>query len=637
MGRRRSSQLKWTQRQERCSREILWSRDFGARVAFADLAGAQTSWTGDRTEFLGRNGSAGQPAAMHRHDTLSGRTGASFDPCCALQTTLEIPAGATMTVVWLLGQAESNEQARALIQRYRSDDLDARLKVVTDGWAEVLESVQVTTPDRALDLMLNQWLLYQTLACRLWARTAFYQSSGAYGFRDQLQDVMALAVTRPDLTRAHIIKAAAHQFVEGDVQHWWHEPCDRGIRTRFSDDLLWLPYAITGYVDATADNAVLDEAVPFMEGAVLTPGQLTSYFEPRVSTETATLFEHCARAIDRSLTVGVHGLPLMGTGDWNDGMNRVGDQGKGESVWLAWFLHGILTKWAPVASARGETARARAWTDHAATIATAVDREAWDGKWYRRAYFDDGSPLGHAGSDACEIDSIAQSWSVMSAAGNPARARQAMASLDERLVKRAERMILLLTPPFDHTALEPGYIKGYVPGVRENGAQYTHGAGWSAIAFAELGDGNKAHELLAMLNPITHSSTRADAERYRVEPYVSVGDVYSAEAHVGRGGWTWYSGSAGWLHRAGVEWLLGICRRGSRLSIDPCIPRAWPGFSAAFRHGSGRYDIVVENPNGVCRGVVSLELDGSALADRSGVPLVDDGKVHRVRVILGAA
>ncbi len=614
-----------------------WNRDFQGRVAFADLGGAQTAWTGDRTEFLGRNGATANPAALNRQETMSGHTGAAFDPCCALQTTLEIPPGGTATVVWLLGQAETPERARELIKQYRSDDLDARLKVVTDGWARVLEAVQVKTPDRALDLMLNQWLLYQTLACRLWARTAFYQSSGAYGFRDQLQDVMALAVSRPDLTRAHIIKSAAHQFIEGDVQHWWHEPCDRGIRTRFSDDLLWLPYAISGYLDVTADNAILDETIPFMEGALLAPGQLTSYFEPRVADERATLFEHCARALDRSLAVGTHGLPLMGTGDWNDGMNRVGDQGRGESVWLAWFLQCVLAKWAPVALARGETARAKSWTDHAAAIATAVDREAWDGKWYRRAYFDDGSPLGHAGSDACEIDSIAQSWSVMSGAGDPARARQAMASLDEHLVKRNDRMILLLTPPFDHTALEPGYIKGYVPGVRENGGQYTHGAVWSVVAFAELGDGDKAHELLNMLNPITHSSTPFDVERYCVEPYVSVGDVYSAEGHIGRGGWTWYSGSAGWLYRAGIECVLGIQLRGSRLVINPCIPAAWPGFLATFRHGAARYEIAVENPGGVCRGVSALELDGVALADRSGVPLNDDGNVHTVRVVMGAA
>ena len=614
-----------------------WSRDFGSRVAFADLGGAQTTWTGDRAEFLGRNGASDRPAALHRREPLSGRTGAAFDPCCALQATLEIPAGGQATVVFMLGQAETGEQARGLIQRYRSVDIAASLKLVTDGWARVLETVQVKTPDRALDLMLNQWLLYQTLACRLWARTAFYQSSGAYGFRDQLQDVMALAVSRPDLTRAHIIKAAAHQFVEGDVQHWWHEPCSRGIRTRFSDDLLWLPYVASNYLDVTGDQALLDEKVPFMDGALLAAGQLTSYFEPRISSESETLFEHCARAIDRSLAVGVHGLPLMGTGDWNDGMNRVGDQGKGESVWLAWFLQGVLAAWAPVAAARGDVKRAGVWEEHATKLSAAIERDAWDGNWYLRAYFDDGTPLGHAGSDACEIDSIVQSWAVMTGAGDPNHARRAMESLDEHLVRRDDRMILLLTPPFDHTKLEPGYIKGYVPGVRENGAQYTHAAVWAAIAFAELGDGDKAAELLGMLNPITHATTPHDVERYRVEPYVAAGDVYSAKAHVGRGGWTWYSGSAGWLHRAGIEWLLGVRQRGSRLMIDPCIPAAWPGFTLTFRHRSARYEIAVENPGGVCRGVATLELDGAALADRSGVPLADDGHVHHVRVVLGVA
>jgi len=614
-----------------------WSRDFGTRVAFADLGGAQTAWTGDRAEFLGRNGASDRPAALHRREPLSGRTGAAFDPCSALQTTLEIPAGGQATVVWMLGQTETSEQAKELIQRYRSVDIVASLKAVTDGWARVLETVQVKTPDRALDLMLNQWLLYQTLACRLWARTAFYQSSGAYGFRDQLQDVMALAVSRPDLTRAHIIKAAAHQFVEGDVQHWWHEPASRGIRTRFSDDLLWLPYVASNYLDVTGDQALLDENIPFMDGALLAAGQLTSYFEPRIASERGTLFEHCARALDRSLSVGVHGLPLMGTGDWNDGMNRVGDQGKGESVWLAWFLQGVLAAWAPVAAARGETKRAKVWAEHATKLSAAIERDAWDGNWYLRAYFDDGSPLGHAGSDACEIDSIVQSWAVMTGAGDPGRARRAMESLDEHLVRRDDRMILLLTPPFDHTKLEPGYIKGYVPGVRENGAQYTHAAVWAAIAFAELGEGDKTAELLGMLNPITHATTPQGVERYRVEPYVVAADVYSATAHVGRGGWTWYSGSAGWLHRAGIEWLLGVRQRGSRLMIDPCIPAAWPGFTVTFRHRSARYEIAVENPGGVCRGVAALELDGVALADRSGVPLADDSQVHHVRVVLGVA
>ncbi|HEY5491650.1 MAG TPA: glucoamylase family protein [Gemmatimonadaceae bacterium] len=613
-----------------------WSRDFGNRISFADLGGAQTGWTGDRREFLGRNGAPDRPAALMRREALSGRTGAAFDPCCALQTTLVIPAGGQASVVWFLGQTDTREQARELILRYRTDDLDARLKVVTDGWATMLETVQVKTPDRAFDLMLNQWLLYQTLACRLWARTAFYQSSGAYGFRDQLQDVMALAVSRPDLTRAHILNAASHQFVEGDVLHWWHEPAGRGIRTRFSDDLVWLPYVSSHYLEVTGDQRILDEKIPFLEGATLAAGQLTSYFEPRIAVEQGTLFEHCARALDRSLAVGAHGLPLMGTGDWNDGMNRVGNQGKGESVWLAWFLYAVLTAWAPVAAARGETARANTWRDHAWKIREAIENTAWDGEWYRRAYFDDGTPLGTAGSDACAIDSIVQSWSVISGAGDPDRVRRAMASLDQHLVRRADRMILLLTPPFDHTALEPGYIKGYVPGVRENGAQYTHAAVWAVIAFAELGDGNKAAELFGMLNPITHTTTPNDVEQYRVEPYVSVGDVYSAAAHVGRGGWTWYTGSSGWLYRTGIEWLLGVRLQGNRLVIDPCIPSAWPGFTMTFRYRSARYEIAVENPGQVCKGVTALELDGVALADRAGILLADDQKTHQVRVVLGA-
>ncbi len=612
-----------------------WSRDFGTRIAFADLGGAQTSWTGDRTEFLGRNGAPDRPAALDRDEPLSGRSGVGFDPCSALQTNIEIPAGGHATVVFFLGQCETREQARVLIQRYRSDDLDSRLKAVTDAWAKVLGTIQVKTPDRSLDLMLNHWLLYQTLASRVWARTAFYQASGAYGFRDQLQDVMALALSRPDLTRAQILKCASRQFVEGDVQHWWHEPVGRGVRTRISDDLLWLPYVASHYLNVTGDQAILDETIPFLEGAVLADGQTESLFEPRISAQQGTLFEHCARALDRSLGVGVHGLPLMGAGDWNDGMNRVGVEGRGESVWLAWFLHTVLALWAPVAVARGETKRAEAWAGHARTIKEAVEREAWDGNWYRRAYFDDGTPLGSAGSDACAIDSIAQSWSVMSGAGDPDRARRAMTSVDQHLVRQRDDVILLLTPPFDQTALEPGYIKGYVPGIRENGGQYTHAAAWTVLAFAALGDGDKAAELFAMLNPITHAATPHGVQKYRVEPYVVVGDIYSEAPHAGRGGWSWYTGSAGWLYRAGIEWLLGVRLEGTRLVVNPCIPAGWPGFKVTFRYGSAQYDVAVENPFGVCRGVTVLELDGVALDDRTGIPLADDRKIHRVRAVLG--
>ncbi len=613
----------------------VWSGEFGGRIAFLDLGGRQTSVTGDRTEFLGRNGTHERPAALERGGPLSGKIGAGLDPCAALQTLLELRPGASAEIVFFLGEAENREQVQELLGRYRTANLNAILSEVKGQWDNLLNTVQITTPEPAMDILLNRWLLYQTLASRVWGRAAFYQLSGAYGFRDQLQDGMALCVSNRGVAREHLLRAASRQFIEGDVQHWWHPPSGRGVRTRISDDLLWLPYTVTNFIETTGEMAVLDEVVPFLEGDTLAEGQNESYFEPRVSETRATLFEHCARALDRSLSVGSHGLPLMGTGDWNDGMNRVGEHGKGESVWLAWFLHTILWEFAKVADSRGEHGRAEAWRLHVSALKAALERDGWDGEWYRRAYFDDGTPLGSAENVECKIDSIAQSWGVMSGASEPGRASRAMGAVDHQLVRRPEGLVLLFTPPFDHTPHDPGYIKGYVPGIRENGGQYSHAAAWTLIAFAALGDGDKACELFRMLNPITHTSSRASVQRYKVEPYVVAGDVYAEPPHIGRGGWTWYTGSSGWLYRAGLEWILGFRVHGMMLSIDPCIPRSWPSYSINFRNHSAIYQIRVDNPSGVSRGVASVSLDGRLLADRANIPLTDDGATHQVLVVLG--
>jgi cyclic beta-1,2-glucan synthetase len=611
------------------------NQEFGERIAFADLAGKQTSYTGDRTEFLGRNGTPERPAALLGLKPLSGTVGTGLDPCAALQTTVELRPGASAEVVFFLGETENGEQSRRLINRYRAADLGEVLRDVTNRWDDLLGTVQVTTPERGMDRLFNRWLLYQTLSCRVWGRAGFYQVSGAYGFRDQLQDVMAFATIKRELTREHLLRAAGRQFVEGDVQHWWHPPSGRGIRTRISDDRLWLPYAVIHFIEATGDLGVLDEAVPFLEGDALAEGQYESYFQPRLSEARASLFEHCARALDCSLGVGSHGLPLIGTGDWNDGMNYVGREGKGESVWLGWFLHAILWEFAKIADDRGEHKRAEAWRLHVSTLKAALERDGWDGAWYRRAFFDDGTPIGSAQSAECCIDAIAQSWGVISGAADVGRGARAMSAVDQRLVRRPEGLALLLTPPFDHTPLNPGYIKGYVPGVRENGGQYTHAAVWNVLAFAALGDGDKAGELFRMLNPINRTASRAGVQRYKVEPYVVAGDMYAESPHVGRGGWTWYTGSAGWLYRAGIEWILGLRVHGAMLSIDPCIPRAWPSYSISFRYHSTSYKIRVENPGSVCRGVARAELDGKPLPNSANIPLVEDGAEHQVLVILG--
>jgi cyclic beta-1,2-glucan synthetase len=613
----------------------LW-KDSGGRVAFLDLGGLQTSWTGDRREFLGRNGTLQQPLALSDGAALSGRVGAGLDPCGALQATVELAPNATVEILCLLGEAATTAQAQALVARWRSNDLDQALLQVRHHWQTLLDTVVVKTPDRSFDLMHNGWLLYQTIACRVWARSAFYQASGAYGFRDQLQDTMALVYARPDLTRTHLLRAAARQFAAGDVQHWWLPETGRGVRTRVADDRAWLCYCAAYYVEVTGDLAVLDEPVPFLDGPPLQPGESDHFFQPTPTDESASLYEHCARALEASLAVGTHGLPLFGGGDWNDGMNAVGAGGKGESIWLGWFLHTTLSNFAVLAAARADRTRAIKWRTHAAALRTALERDGWDGDWYRRGFFDDGTPLGSATRGECRIDSIAQSWAVISGAADPGRAQRAMAALDQHLIRRDAGLNLLFTPPFNHSLPDPGYIKAYPPGIRENGGQYTHAAIWSAIAFALQGDGDRAAELFTMLNPINHARTLDAALRYRVEPYVLAADIYSEPPNVGRGGWTWYTGSSAWMYRAGLEHLLGCRLRGTTLLLDPCIPRAWPGYQVVIRYRSSRYEIKIDNPRGVCRGITALTLDGEVMHAQAGlVSLVDDGATHRVHATLG--
>ncbi len=613
-----------------------WSAAFAQRVAFADFSGRQTDWTGDRREFIGRNGTLGDPAALANGGALSNSVGAGLDPCAAMRSSLVIAPGASVEITFLLGEASDSKEARSLIERYRSADLDAIFANVGRHWDELLGAVTVKTPDRAMDIMLNGWLLYQTIACRLWARSAFYQASGAYGFRDQLQDGMALSALRPTMTREHILRAAARQFVEGDVQHWWLPHSGQGVRTRISDDRAWLAFTVGQYVDVSGDTAVLDEVLPFLEGRMLEPREHDSFFTPAIGDEAAPLFEHCARALDSSLAHGGHGLPLIGAGDWNDGMNRVGARGAGESVWLGWLLFATLNRFAPLAEARSEHARAERWRAHAAALQASLEREAWDGQWYRRGFYDDGTPLGSSQSEECRIDCIAQSWAALSGAASPERSARAMASVERELIRPQDGLAPLFAPPFDKTALDPGYVKGYPPGVRENGGQYTHAALWSVMAFAKLGQGGKAAALFALLNPINHARTRADVHRYKVEPYVVAADVYAMPPHVGRGGWTWYTGSAAWMQRAGVESILGMRLEGDRLCVDPCIPNDWPGFTLSLRHGSSRYEICVENPDAVERGVVFAALDGEEVDVRPlSLPLADDGATRRLVIRLG--
>ena len=610
-----------------------YNTDFAGRTAFFDVQAdgveVASELCCDRGDFFGTAGNLAAPTALMQAQ-LSGRVGAALDPCAALRIGFDLAPGQTQVLVFRLGAGKTLDEARDLVRRWRRPGAaDEALQAVHTFWRQTLGAVQVQTPDPALNVLANGWLPYQVISSRLWGRTAFYQSSGAFGFRDQLQDVMALVHAAPALVREHLLRAASRQFVEGDVQHWWHPPSGKGVRTRCADDFLWLALATCRYVEVTGDIAVLDAPCPFLQSRPLKEGEASNYELPQMSNEVASLYEHGVRAVRRALVYGTHGLPLMGSGDWNDGMNLVGADGRGESVWMAFFLVQVLRQFAPLARSHGDAAFAELCAHEAEGLRTRIEASAWDGAWYRRAWFDDGTVLGSAANTECRIDSIAQSWSVLSGAAPAERARLAMASVDAQLVRRDMRLVQLLAPPFNTSQPSPGYIEGYVPGVRENGGQYTHAAMWATMAFAALGDTERAWELFALLNPLSHAGDSAAVATYQVEPYVIAGDVYANTAHAGRGGWTWYTGSAGWMYQLIVESLLGVQRLGKQLRLRPLLPKTWTTFDVNYRFGASTYAIS-------CREVAAcanagLVVDGVETAD-STLTLIDDGQAHVVLV-----
>jgi len=600
------------------------------RTAFFAVTGAHCSVSGDRREFLGRGGSPASPAAL-KNQRLSDRTGAAMDPCGAVQSATTLIDGDQRTFTFVLGLGQNVNDAETLIRQFLQEgEAQAELDRVHQHWHLVLDKIQVTTPDPSINLLANGWLIYQTLASRILARSGYYQSGGAFGFRDQLQDTLALTHAAPQRMREQILLCASRQFVEGDVQHWWHPPTGNGVRTRCSDDYLWLPLAISHYISVTGDHDIAEQQVPYLEARLLAAGEESVYELPAVSVTQETLWQHGVRALKYGLKMGEHGLPLMGAGDWNDGMNLVGLGGRGESVWLGFFLYDVLQRYGALAEERQDAETATLCREQSALLRQNLNDHAWDGDWYLRGYFDSGETLGSHLNDECQIDAIAQSWSVLSGAGTPERTASAMRSVDQRLVDNDAGLIKLLTPPFDGNGPNPGYIRGYLPGVRENGGQYTHGAIWAVMAFAKQGNIERAWELMSMINPINHSLSAEDVNRYKAEPYVISADIYSVDPHSGRGGWSWYTGSAGWTYRLITEALLGITRHGDALSIHSHLPAAWPEITLSYQQGSSYYQIIVRRSEGEYR----VLLDGNVL-ENDRIPLLDDGVAHRVEVELG--
>jgi cyclic beta-1,2-glucan synthetase len=608
--------------------------DYPGNLAFATLTPPPTSFSDDRLAFIGRNRNLANPVAMEQAE-LPRQTGLGFDPCAALQVSVELEPGETTMVTSLLGEARSMAEVVELVQMFREDSAVERALVETRAWWDrLLGCVEVHTPELSVNFLINRWLLYQTLSSRFWGRTAFYQSSGAFGFRDQLQDVMALVYGAPALARQHLLHAASRQFKEGDVQHWWHQPGGAGVRSRISDDSLWLPYVVAHYIRTTGDRSILDEFVPFIEGPALQENEFESFFTPQTAAEGGTLFEHCCRAVNRCLSFGPHGLPLIGTGDWNDGLNRVGHKGKGESVWLGWFLVQVLQDMAELSDFVSRPDLRSQFESCRKTLIERLEKFAWDGEWYLRAIFDDGTPIGSARNAEAKIDSLPQSWACLTGAADQRRVSTALQSAWNHLVREEEGLVLLFAPPFDKAEPSPGYIRAYPPGVRENGGQYTHAAIWLAIAFARQGEGERAVKLLRMLNPIERARDAESVWRYGIEPYVIAADIYSTPGHVGQGGWSWYTGSAGWMFRAWVEEIFGLKVRGDFMQLDPVIPPSWGGFRLRCRFGEAVYEIQVENPEGREHGVAWVEMDGRHLPD-GVIPLEKHLVKHHILVRMG--